>query len=59
MDACREPDESPMALQKVPGDSVSRIVAWLREAIMKRVPVGYQDEAGFHAGIFMGKSEDI
>ena len=45
-----EPVESLPAREVVPGGFWSRIMVWLWAAVVDRVPLGYEDEAGFHLG---------
>lgn len=33
------------------------IIAWLKNAVKLEIPVGYQDETGFHSGVKADKSE--
>ena len=40
------------------GFSFSAIIAKLKNAVKIEIPVGYQDEAGFHYGVETAKKEN-
>jgi hypothetical protein len=40
-----------LSLMTIVKTSLRALLAWIRGAIRARVPLGYQDEAGFHTGV--------
>jgi hypothetical protein len=49
--------EKPWIQSSPSGFSPAAIIAWLKNAVKLEVPVGYQDETGFHTGVKMAEQE--
>ncbi len=52
-----EPDLDPFAEQDL-GDWLHRVAGKIRFAINRRIPVGFEDETGFHLGVQPVREQD-
>lgn len=55
----KERDDLSSSRQNVAGGYVSGFLDWLWTAVLNRVPIGYEDETGFHFGVSLRQTKAV